>query len=303
MRIFQNLKRDRFEEISTAYLFLLPIAVMWIAWFFLPLIQSFSMSLYDYNMLRPQNAFFVGLANYKRLFMDDYFWVAVRHTILFVLITVPACVIISLPIACLLNLQIKARVFFRAAYYVPNVVSSIAVTTVFMYLFVLNGVLTNFFTLFGINNVTWFANIGLALPFVMIIYVWQWAGFYIIIYLSGLQTISAEIFESAKIDGANAIQVFFRIIVPMLKPTLTFGLTYSIIMSFQVFDQIAALSQTQPLGSPAGATSTMVTFFYSQSFRYFNMGYGCAAAIMLFLLIIIVSLIQRRLTGTDEGLI
>lgn len=153
---------------------------------------------------------------------------------------------------------------------------------------------------FGFPDVTWFTDVKLALPFVMMIYIWQVSGFYIVIYLSGLQTISPDLTEAAKIDGADHIQIFFRITIPLLKPTLFFGMTYSIISAFQVFDQIVAVSQNK-LGSPAGATSTMVTYFYANAFQYYDMGYGCAAAIVLFILIMLVSVAQKKLMNDGEG--
>ena len=175
-----------------------------------------------------------------------------------------------------------------------------AVATVFMYLFVQGGICTRVLHFFGFPDVTWFTDVKLALPFVMMIYIWQVSGFYIVIYLSGLQTISPDLTEAAKIDGADHIQIFFRITIPLLKPTLFFGMTYSIISAFQVFDQIVAVSQNK-LGSPAGATSTMVTYFYANAFQYYDMGYGCAAAIVLFILIMFVSVVQKKLMNDGEG--
>lgn len=198
------------------------------------------------------------------------------------------------------ELKIRARTLFRTAYYMPNVISSIAVATVFMYLFVQGGICTRVLHFFGFPDVTWFTDVKLALPFVMMIYIWQVSGFYIVIYLSGLQTISPDLTEAAKIDGADHIQIFFRITIPLLKPTLFFGMTYSIISAFQVFDQIVAVSQNK-LGSPAGATSTMVTYFYANAFQYYDMGYGCAAAIVLFILIMLVSVAQKKLMNDGEG--
>lgn len=290
----------RRKEIATAYLFLLPFIITWVVWSVLPLIQSLNMSLYDFSFIHPDQTEFIGLANYKKLFANEDFWNAARHTVQFVIVTVPVTLAVSLPIAGLLNAKIRARTLFRTAYYMPNVISSIAVATVFMYLFVQGGICTRVLHFFGFPDVTWFTDVKLALPFVMLIYVWQVSGFYIVIYLSGLQTISPELTEAAKIDGADNIQIFFRITIPLLKPTLVFGMTYSVISAFQVFDQIVAVSQNK-LGSPAGATSTMVTYFYANAFQYYDMGYGCAAAIVLFILIMIVSVAQKKLMNDGEG--
>lgn len=295
-----KISKDRMEEYITAYLFLLIFIITWILWFLIPLIQSVNISFYNFSFVNPKENAFVGMNNYVRLFSDKYFWLAVKHTMIFVIVTVPTVTIISLPIAVLLDKKIKARGIFRTIYYIPNVISTIAVTTLFMYLFVQNGMLSKFFSYLGLPDTTWFTDVKLALPFIMLIYIWQYIGFYIVIYLSGLQNISEQIYEAAKVDGANGIQTFFNITIPLLKPTLLFALTYSVISSFQVFDQIAAVSQNRVLGTPAGATSTMVTFFYSNAFQYYDMGYGSAAAVILFLLILIVSIIQKKAIGSDE---
>lgn len=211
---------SRRKEIATAYLFLLPFIITWVVWSVLPLIQSLNMSLYDFSFIHPEQTKFIGIGNYKKLFANGDFWIAVRHTIQFVVITVPVTLAVSLPIAGLLNSKIRARTLFRTAYYMPNVISSIAVATVFMYLFVQGGICTRVLHFFGFPDVTWFTDVKLALPFVMMIYIWQVSGFYIVIYLSGLQTISPDLTEAAKIDGADHIQIFFRITIPLLKPTL-----------------------------------------------------------------------------------
>ena len=175
---------SRRKEIATAYLFLLPFIITWVVWSVLPLIQSLNMSLYDFSFIHPEQTKFIGIGNYKKLFANGDFWIAVRHTIQFVVITVPVTLAVSLPIAGLLNSKIRARTLFRTAYYMPNVISSIAVATVFMYLFVQGGICTRVLHFFGFPDVTWFTDVKLALPFVMMIYIWQVSGFYIVIYLS-----------------------------------------------------------------------------------------------------------------------
>lgn len=293
----RKITKDKIEEQLTAYLFIIPLIVLWIIWFAVPFVQAFNMSFYEFSFANSESAVFVGLQNYITILRDPYFWIAFRHTILFVAVTVPLTVIISVPIAAVLNSKIRCRGLFRTIMYMPNVVSSVAVTTVFMYLFVQNGFITKILTVLGFPNVTWYTNVKLALAFVMIIYLWQVSGFYIIIYLSGMQGISNEIYDASKVDGANAFQTLLRITVPLLRPTLFFGITYSIINAFQVFDQIAALCNNSVLGSPAGATSTLVTYFYSYSFHYYEMGYGCAAAIILFAFIMFFTVIQQFFTN------
>lgn len=297
-----NLKlNDKRIEILTAYLFLAPFLILWAIWFLAPAIQGLLMSFQEFSYIFPNKNQYIGFENYIRLFKDPYFHMAFKNTFTMVFWAVPIQSFIALILAVILDGSISGRGVYRTIYYAPYIISPIAVATVFMYFFVKGTPITKFFTFFGIENVTWFANMQLALPFIIIIYIWQQIGFYIVIYLSGLQGVSKSTYEACDIDGASTVQKFIYITIPMLKPVIFLTLTYGMIQAFQMFDQIAAVSRSNPLGSPAGATSTMVTFFYQQSFEYYDMGYGSAAAITLFLIIFIVAMVQKVIVGSDEA--
>ena len=169
-----------------------------------------------------------------------------------VLIIVPLQTLISFAIAVLLNGKIRCKGFFRSSCYIPYVISAVAVTIFFMYFFVKNGPATKFFSLFGLENVSWFASTKYALAFLIIVYVWQQIGFYMVIFIGGLQEVPAELYEAAKVDGAGAWQRLTKITVPLIKNTTYLVLTFGMISAFQIFDQIAALSKQAPLGSPSG---------------------------------------------------
>lgn len=293
------IKKEKNVEIITAYLFLLPAIVGWFIWFLYPAIQSFLISFQNFSFITPQNNKFIGLTNYINLFKDDYFYQALRHSAVLVLLIVPIQTILALILAICLNRNIKGKGYLRTIYYMPYVVSPIAVTTVFMYFFVQGTPVTKFFSHFGIENVTWFADMNLALPFIAILYVWQMIGFYMVIYLSGIQTIPVELYEAGEMDGANGFEQFLHITIPMLKPVTFLVLTYGMIQAFQMFDQVVAVGRGS-IGSPAGATHTLVSFFYVNSFKYMKMGYGSAAAIVLFLIIFIITIIQKKFVGGDE---
>jgi len=295
-----GISKDKLSETITAYLFLAPTIILWLIWFFYPTVQSFFISFQDFNYINPAKNHFVGLGNYVKLFRDTYFYLAFKNSAILVFFVVPLQSFIALVVAIVLNSGIKLRNLFRTIYYVPYVISPIAVATVFMYLFVQDTAIVKFLSIFGLKNVTWFADMDQALAFIAIIYVWQQIGFYMVVYLGGLQTIPAETYESSVIDGATSFKKFIYITLPMLKPVTFFVLTYGMINAFQIFDQVAAVARSSTLGSPAGATSTLVTFLYLQSFRYMEMGYGSASAVVLFLCIFIIALIQKRLTGHDE---
>lgn len=293
-----NYKR---ESSLAAALFLAPAMIMLCIWFVYPLLQAFIISFQDFNFMYKDQAVFVGLKNYITLFQDPEFYQALVHSLLFVAFVVPIQTFLSLLLAVIINGKLKGRGFFRTAFYTPYVLSAVAVATVFMYFFVKGGALTSFFALLGFPDVTWYANIKLAMPFIGILYIWQMMGFYMIYYLSGLQSIPSDLYEAAQIDGAGKVQTFIRITIPCLKPTTFLVVTYGIIQAFQLFDQISVITSSNGgLGSPAGATSTLLTFFYVQSFKYYKMGYGSAIAIVLFVIILIISATQRKLINLED---
>ena len=173
---------------------------------------------------------------------------------------------------------------------------------VFMHLFVKDSAVTVFFSRLGVENVTWYASIHLVMPFISILFIWQMVGFYTVYYLAGIQTIPAQVYEAAVIDGAGKWKTFRYITLPLLKPTTYLVVVYAIIQAFKVYDQIAAIcgGAGGGLGSPAGASSTLLTYFYMNSFNYYKVGYGCAVAIVLLLIIVAVNLIQNRITDSGD---
>lgn len=273
---------------------------MWLYWFFIPAIKSMHLSFYNYSYITPERAEFVGFDNFVRLFHDKDFLKALQHTFLMVAVVVLLIAVLAFLIAVLLDGNLRGKTFFRTVYYMPNVISSVAVSIFFMYFFVKGGIGSRFFSLFGLKDTTWFTSTKYALFLVIIIYVWQQIGFYMILYISGLQNISAELYEVAKIDGANKAQCIWYITFPLVKPTTYLVITLGMINAFQIFDQIAAISKQSPLGSPAGSTSTVVTFLYQQSFSYMDMGYGSAAAMVLLAIIFVLSLV-RMLVSRGEN--
>lgn len=291
------------EERLTGYLFLLPAAICWVVWFLVPFIQAFYISFFNYNFANPEGKKFIGLDNYIHIFQDPKFinfkngslW----NTLGFVVIVVPILTILALVLAYALNTKVKGRGLFRTVFYLPYVIAPVAVATVFMYLFVKDGMAARLLSMFGFPNVTWNANVKLAMPMIGIMFIWQQVGFYMVYYISGLQNIPTSVLEGANMDGASKWQTFRYIVIPMLKPTTFLVITYASIQCFQLFDQIAAVSSGTELGSPAGSTSTILTYFYLNSFRYYKVGYGSSLAVVLFIIILIITLIQKRFISDE----
>lgn len=280
-------------EVMTAFAFVAPSAFLWIFWFLIPAVKSMKLSFFDYSFISPEKQKFIGLSNYIRLFHDQTFLKALQHTFILAFLVVGLLAVLAFIIAVLIDGKIKGKTFFRTVYFMPYIISAVAVSIFFMYFFVKDGIGTKLFTLFGAQNTTWFTSTKYALYLVAIIYIWQQIGFYMILYISGLQNISQEIYEAAKIDGSSKMQSILHITIPLVKPTTYMVITLGMINAFQIFDQIAAISKQSPLGSPAGSTSTVVTFLYQHSFSYMDMGYGSAAAMVLVVIIFAFSLLRN----------
>lgn len=285
----------RRQEAVAGWIFVLPAVLFWLIWFLYPALKAISISFYQYNYATPETNMFVGLANYVRLFQDTKFFTAMGHSFFMVAVIVPLQTLLSFAVAVLLNGPIRLKGFYRSSCYIPYVISAMAVTIFFMYFFVKGGPASSFFAMLGLENVSWFASTKYAMAFLIIVYVWQQVGFYMVIFIGALQEVPTELYEAAKVDGANSWQRLTKITVPMIKNTTYLVLTFGMINAFQIFDQIAAMSKQSPLGSPSGATSTLVTFLYQQSFSYMDMGYGSAAAVVLFLIIFSLSAVREVL--------
>lgn len=283
------------------WLFVTPFLLIWSFWFFRPFLVSLGRSFQDVSFMNLAAARFIWFGNYLNILTDPDFHAAVLHSLTIVIFAVPIQSALALLIAMALNKKILGRGVFRTVYSVPYIVSPIAVATVFMVLFRRDQFIVRLLaTVLGTPNVTWFADINLALPFVILMFIWQQSGFFMIIYLAGLQGIPSDLYEAATVDGANALQKFFYITVPSLKPVTYFVVTVGTIFAFQIFDQIAAISRYGNLGSPAGATTTVITYFYQHGIRYMDIGRGSAAVVIFVLIIMTVTAIQKKLMVVED---
>jgi multiple sugar transport system permease protein len=287
--------RRRLGEHAAAYLLLAPALTLLAVWFLYPIASSFVLSFQAVNIFRFSEREFVGATNYRELLTDPVFHNAIRITLTFVLLVAPTQTVLALLAAAVVNTTGAAKVFFRTAFFVPYVTSTVAVTTVFMHLFTAGRPIPRFLSgLLGLPDVSWYANVNLALLFLAIIYVWMNLGLYMVIFLSGLQTVPAMLYEAAVVDGANPLQSFWYITVPSLRPFTFFVLVSGMIQAFQVFDQVYVISGGSVLGGPAGATTTLVVFIFAEAFRYNKLGYASAAAVVLLGIVLTATLVVRR---------
>lgn len=279
--------RREARERLTASLFLAPDVVGLLVFVVLPILAALLISFTNWNALGTPR--WVGLVNYQRLLSDPQFWSSLRVTAIYTVVYVPLVFAVSLGLAVLANQRLPGIGLFRTIFFVPVVLS--LVVTGLMWRFIFDeqvGLLNYALSLVGMAPRAWLGDVNLALPAIIVVSVWINMGYYMTIFLAGLQDIPREFYEAARIDGANAWHAFRRITLPLLRPTSLFVLVVTLIGSFQVFDQIWVMTK----GGPADATQVTVIYIYKQAFQYLSLGYASAIAFALFLVILVISLAQ-----------
>lgn len=297
---YRSLKWYNRREKIDGLLFVAPFVILVLLFSIGPIIASVALSFKEYSMLdqvSPFKAKSVGLDNYIKAFQDKTMIRALINTTIYSVGVVPVQLVIALGLAVILNGDIKGKAFFRSAYYIPTITSTVAVSVMFMFLFKTDGLVNNILGVFGIPAYSYFNNPSLALPFIMTMAIWSSIGLYMIIFIAGLQKIPPELYESSSLDGADAWRQFRFVTLPLLKPIVFLNLVVSMIGTFQTFDQSFVVSGGN--GGPLDATMTMVLYIYRTGFRDFQMGYASAVAFILFTIIFILTLIQRKFFGEE----
>lgn len=278
-------KALRGKENLLGYLFISP----WLAGFFIltviPVIVSFGLSFTRYDILSAPK--FIGLANFQHmLFEDERFWKAVKATFYFAFASVPLRLSFALFVAMLLYKGTRASGFYRTVYYMPSIIGgSVAVAIMWRQIFGAEGAVNGILSLVGINvKISWLTHEGTAMWTIIALAVWQF-GSAMLIFLAGLKQIPYSLYESAIIDGVNPIQKFTKITLPMLTPVIFFNLIMQIISGFKAFTESYIITQ----GKPFDSTLLYAKYLYDKSFVFFEMGYGCAMAWFLLLIIAICS--------------
>ncbi|MHB1651458.1 MAG: carbohydrate ABC transporter permease [Desulfitobacteriaceae bacterium] len=238
----------------------------------------------------------IGLANYQALGQDPVFWAALRNTLLYVLLTVPLQIALGLLIALGIQSVNRFREFYRVIYFIPYITSTVAVSWVWRWLYFKdNGLINRVLNAFGIHNQPFLTNPSQALVSVAVAIIWQNIGFTMLIFLAGLEAVPKTFYEAAAIDGANHRQTFWRVTLPLLNPTLIFLTVTGVINSLQTFTQILNMTGNDTgAGGPLNSTVSLVVHVYNMAFMNFNMPYGSAVTVILFLIILAVTLIQMK---------
>ncbi|TGY43505.1 sugar ABC transporter permease [Clostridium sartagoforme] len=287
------------KEALTGWLFISPALIGFSIFTFGSIIYSLYLSLTDYDLMTKPK--FIGLENFIRAFTkDEYFYKFFGNTLYFVVFLVPIVLVISLLLALLINKKVgRMTKAYRVALFLPSITSTIAVSMVWLWIFNPDmGLINNLLTAIGFNNPPMWLNSPETSKMALIIMrVWQMSGYYMIMFLAGLQTIPESLYESAQVDGANKIQSFFKITLPMLSNTTFVVIILLVIEAFNMFESIFIMTN----GGPLGSTSTIMYYIYEQGFGNYNMGYASAIAWIFFVIIMIITLIQYKFRNEQGG--
>lgn len=282
------------REARVAYLFMVPALVFFLTFQIYPLLKAFQISLHDWAIMPGAASEFLGAANYARALADPLFWTALRNTVLYTLVTVPAQMGLAMGLALALHHITWGRVFFRTLYYLPVITSWVVVSLLFKFLFHSQGGLVNYILRDGLHLVSkyipWLQNPGTALLVVMLLGIWKGIGWSMVIFLAALQGIPQDLQEAAAIDGATRPQRFWHVTLPLLRPTLVFVLVMLVIGGFNVFLSVYLITG----GGPMHRTETILTYMYSQAFDFLELGYGSALSFLLAGIIFTLSFLQIR---------
>ena len=282
-------------ETLTAYLFILPSLIGFAVFFAWPALRGLQISLTDWNLLQDPN--FVGLDNYSKLLQDEQFWQSLITSVAYVLLNIPLQTVIALGLAVLMN-RLTGSLFVRGLLVLPWLIPSVVVALLWLWMLDPSlGLLNQILGFFGISRQPFLGSVEQALPAIAGINIWRHAGYTALLLFAGLQTVPKTLYEAGAIDGASEWRMFWSITMPLLRPILAFVLVTTVIGSFQIFDTIAITTK----GGPVTATRVIYWYIYEYAFNRFQMGYATAAAVILFIILITITIIQLRLLRSGES--
>jgi multiple sugar transport system permease protein len=291
-----GLKIWRRRQMMIAFLFILPALINFTVFRYIPIVESFRASLFQYSLLGGYGDF-IGLQHYQRMLTDPVFWRSLQATGLFVLYKVPLQIALSLGLAILLSRQTVGTAIVRSAILTPMVTSLIIVSIIWAMMYQSqNGLFQSLLVSLGFKKTPFLSDVRYALPAVAVMMIWKDIGFSFIIFVAGLKGISETYYEAAIVDGANRWQLFMNITIPLLRPVLMFVIVTQTVFSFQVFVPVYQMT----LGGPLDSTKVIVYYIYQQGFRFQDMGYASAISIVTLALLLLISWLQMRWLRTDD---
>ncbi|GGG03455.1 carbohydrate ABC transporter permease [Paenibacillus abyssi] len=284
---------SRFNRIAP-YVFVLPNILVVVLFAIYPLIANFVLSFTEGSF---EETTFVGFDNYILAFKDESFWISLRNTLYYTLLLVPPTIVLSLVIAVGLNRAMPLKNTIRAVYLLPYLLSWSVIGLIWRWIYSSNyGILNNLLASVGLPPLRWILDPNLTIPSLAFVGIWAGVGYYMMIYLAGLQGISGTYYEAAKIDGANKWQQFIYITVPSLRPITTLIVILAVTSSFRVFEQIYVMTG----GGPGRASFVLVLYIFIKGFNEFSIGYAAALSVILFLILLVITILQQKLLNRDE---
>jgi multiple sugar transport system permease protein len=293
----RSLQKIKQQERYWAALFLLPSSVGFFIFILFPVLFSFLLSFAEWNFLSGfEGIRFAGIRNFVAMFTDKVFRISFWNNIVFTLTTVPIGIAVALVLAVLIKNYAYMKTYLKMTFFIPYISSIVAVSIVWkVMLHPSMGPVNQTLAALGIEDLPrWFQDRDWALPSIIALSVWQNLGYSLLIYMAALAAIPKELYEAAWIDGASPTQEFFRVTIPMVSPTTFFMFIINMIGSFRVFDQISVITD----GGPGNATNVLAFYIYQNAFRYYRMGYASSIAWFLFVIIFVLTLLQRRFQRT-----
>ncbi|WP_283754021.1 carbohydrate ABC transporter permease [Roseofilum acuticapitatum] len=278
-------------RVLTPYLFLLPALFILSLTVFWPALQAIYLSLFNYDLISQQTQW-MGLKNFQRLGSDRLFWQTLSNTLLYLFCVVPLLVILPLGLAILVNRKIKGISGFRAAFYTPVIISMVVAGIAWRWLYAENGLFNQTLSYLHLPTIPWLTSPQWAIYSVMVVTIWKGLGYYMVIYLAGLQSIPKELYEAAAIDGSDGLIKHWDITLPLMKPYLFLVAVISAISATKVFEEVYIMTQ----GGPRNSSKTLVYYVYEQAFQRLEMSYACTIGLVLFLAIMGLSIVNLRLT-------
>ncbi len=296
----RSLRRRAIRGDIVAAFFLLPFTLLYTVFTIYPVLQGGYISFYKWNLMGKQA--YVGFENYKTIFADSFFWLALWNTTKFVLYSTPVIMISSLGLALLANRATKGKRIYRTLYFLPNLLSVSVISYIAIYMAQPYdmGFLSKLMHTIGVDQsyeIFWLKDKHLAWVTVTVATMWWTQGYNMMLYVSALQDIPDRLYEAAQIDGATPKQQLFHITLPMLKRTTLLILMLQIIASFKVYAQIKLITG----GGPGRATRPLIQYIYEQAFTKQKLGPACAMSFVLFFILIVLTLVQRKIQAKEEA--
>lgn len=292
-----GLRPRRLGRNPIGYLFVLPYVVYFAAMIAYPLGFAIYLAFHKWSIVAADKPY-VGLDNFDRLIHDALFWKALRNTVKFLFVNVPVTVVVAMVLAVALNRGIRGRAFFRTAYFLPYVTAGVVIALIWKWMFsTSDGFVNNLLGALHLGQIGWLTDPLWSMITIALMVAWKQMGFYVVLYLGGLQGIPQQLYEAAEVDGANAWQRFRDVTVPQLRPITLLVVILSTIIGFQLFTEPYIMTG----GGPLNSSLSVVLYIYQKAFQSLEFGYAAAIGVVLAAIIMVTAFIQRRFLETGAA--